>query len=83
MDGETSKENSCRDIVDSRISDKIYYLALSQRNLAFKWLKSNEKQTAMIWQLGTNLLVFNQTVVWNYQLSTDKEKKVMACFCNF
>ena len=34
MDGETSKENSCRDIVDSRISDKIYYLALSQRNLA-------------------------------------------------
>ena len=36
MDGETSKENSCRDIVDSRISDKIYYLALSQRNLAFK-----------------------------------------------
>ena len=36
MDGETSKENSCRDIVDSRISDKIYYLVISQRNLAFK-----------------------------------------------
>ena len=36
MDGETTKENSYRDIVDSCICDEIYYLVLSQRNLAFK-----------------------------------------------
>ena len=36
MDGETTKENSYRDIVDSRTFDEIYYLVLSQRNLAFK-----------------------------------------------
>ena len=42
-DGETSKENSCRDIVDSHISNEIYYLILSQRNLAFKlWNFINE-----------------------------------------
>ena len=36
MDGETTKENSYRDTVDPRICDEIYYLVLSQRNLAFK-----------------------------------------------